>query len=425
MTPQEKREVFKQSMLVIEKIEAVSLVHGDTKDLQVYMQEEEHVIKDEKHKKTMVSNWLTYIRRRQFVPALVASCILLFFGTTSMLAEESLPGDSLYSFKVSINESVRDLTAVSDEAKAKLAVEMTSRRLQEAAVLSAQGKLDEKSKKILQDKFAKKADEVKNRVASLVSKNNLNAAQEVVVDFESALQAHELILASLSIAPHTKGEDGSISEVSVSTDAPVIPPAQQPATAEVAALEAMVPIPAPSVSTLLASVQSELDTVKTTRINIQEKVQASILATAPASSTAPASQHIVAQLLIESNLKEARFLIQDIHAELASYPFGPSTVDFAQKRLGDASSTIDLIVMHAKNANFNDANLEVRKLQRNLAEVETVLKLEKNSKDRKENIDFAAIINASTLSHTSSSTSTVPQVVTSPEAAKNSAPTQP
>ncbi|MFM2383986.1 MAG: hypothetical protein RIQ72_558 [Candidatus Parcubacteria bacterium] len=412
MTSQEKREVFKQSMLVIEKIEAVSLAHGDTKEFSALIQDQGDVSvlgAKSSGKKVFVSNWISYIKRRQFVPALVASFVLLFFGTTSMLAEEALPGDSLYSFKVSVNESVRDLTAVTDEAKAKLAVEMSSRRLEEAAVLSAQGKLDEKSKKILQDQFVKKADEVKNRVASLVSKNNLSAAQEVVVDFESALQTHELILASLSLTtqPDQVATVATISNPDTTETGGTV---ALSALHEASVIEA-VPAPTlPQVSTLLATVKSELDTAKNTRINIQEKVQAGLVASSQASSTVPSNQSTVAQMVIESNIKEARFMIQDIQTELLAFSFGQSTLDLVQSRLADASSTIESVIVLAKSGKFTEASTEIRKVQRNLGEVETVLKLEKNNKGAQNGaVDFAAIISASSQAQATSATSTIPQ----------------
>jgi hypothetical protein len=414
MTPQEKREVFKQSMLVIEKIEAVSLAHGDTKEFQALIQDQETIaILETKSfkssKKVFISNWISYVKRRQFVPALVASFVLLFFGTTSMLAEEALPGDSLYSFKVSVNESMRDLTAVSDEAKAKLAVEMTSRRLEEAAVLSAQGKLDDKSKKILQDQFAKQAGEVKNRVASLVSKNNLDAAQEVVVDFESALQTHELILASLSLATTQPDQAAAIATVTTTDTVQLDGTLALSAPIETPGMQAVPVLAAPQVSNLLASVKSELDTAKNTRINIQEKVQANLIANTPASSTVPSNQQTIAQMVIESNIKEARFMIQDIQAELLTFTFGQSTLNLVQGRLGDASSTIESVITLAKTGKFTEASTQIRKVQKSLGEVETVLKLEKNSRNAEGNaVDFAAIISAS-QAHATSATSTLPQ----------------
>jgi hypothetical protein len=421
MTSSEKKEVFQQSMLVIEKIEAVSLAHGDKKHLHTLLEDISgaEVQETEVHyspKKKLVTSWFAYIRRRQFVPALIASFILLFFGTTSMLADKALPGDSLYSFKVGVNESVRDLTAVTDEAKARLAVEMTSRRLQEAAVLSAQGKLDEKSKQILQEQFVKKAGEVKNRVASLVSRNNLSAAQEVAVDFESALQTHELILATLS--------SDTVDTTPVDQSRVAISSQKSIETPDLVTVDSFPATPTPQVSTLLATVKSELSSIKSSRIDIQERVQATLVTTFPASSTPNSTQS--ASVLIESNVKEIKFTVQDIERDLSTFAFSQSAIDLAKTRLSDASSTIEAITLFSKEAKFADAALLVRKVTQNLSELETLLKLEKNSKQAGGHIvDFAAIISGSATTHASSATSTAPDSTVTPGQVQGQTPVQP
>jgi hypothetical protein len=179
---------------------------------------------------------------------------------------------------------------------------------------------------------------------------------------------------------------------------------------EASVIEA-VPAPTlPQVSTLLATVKSELDTAKNTRINIQEKVQAGLVASSQASSTVPSNQSTVAQMVIESNIKEARFMIQDIQTELLAFSFGQSTLDLVQSRLADASSTIESVIVLAKSGKFTEASTEIRKVQRNLGEVETVLKLEKNNKGAQNGaVDFAAIISASSQAQATSATSTIPQ----------------
>lgn len=142
--------------------------------------------------------WATYINNRKFVPSLAIVALLFVTGGASLAAEGALPGDSLYSVKINVNEEVRGFTAVSPESKARVAVEATERRLQEAATLSAQGKLNKQTKNIVQSQFKKQAGQVRTQVASLVSENNLSAAQEVAVNYESSLKAHELILEKIS-----------------------------------------------------------------------------------------------------------------------------------------------------------------------------------------------------------------------------------
>lgn len=389
MTPEEKKEVFNQSLLVIEKIEAVSMSHGDK-----YSNETGMFAEMQKNKQAFAAQFLSYFKRRQFVPAFIAAFLLLFTGGASLLAESALPGDSLYSFKVNVNEPIKDLSAVSDEAKARVALEITERRLQEAAMLSAQGKLDQSNKKLLQDEVVKRAEQIRNRVASLVSNNNLDAAQEVAVDFESRLKTHELILESLA------GENGDPTMVSASiamvNDATSTNPSTQvpgsPSgvtfsnpTVPAARTTVVAKKPVTEVASLLLTVKSELDSATVARIGVQEKVTAQIAQ----NGTTTASQAI-SQSLIESNLKELKFMISDIENNLNTFPYSTSSVTIVKSRIGQASTTLTQLPVMLKNGQLTEAASTTRALLQGLTQIETVLKLEKNTKaslDGKVNIE--------------------------------------
>ncbi len=195
MTSEEKTDVYNRALSVIESIETA---HQNT------------FHNPKPIKSTFVSAWTLYIQERKFVPTLVIAAVLLVTGGTSLWAEKSLPGDSLYSLKLNVNEQIQGLAAVTPEAKAKFALEVTDKRLKEVAILSSQGKLDNQTRKIIETQLAKQAGQVQNQVASLVAVRNVKAAQEVAVNYESSLKAHELILQKISstqastsdLAPH-------------------------------------------------------------------------------------------------------------------------------------------------------------------------------------------------------------------------------
>ncbi|MES3005487.1 MAG: DUF5667 domain-containing protein [Patescibacteria group bacterium] len=181
LTSVEKSDILARTFSVIEGIEAVTTPVKTTQQFSFSS-----------------VTWSLYINNRKFVPSLVIVALLFVTGGASLAAEGSLPGDSLYSVKINVNEEVRGLTAVTPESKARVAVEATERRLQEAATLSARGQLNDQTKSIVQSEFKKHATQVQSRVASLVSENNLTAAQEVAVNYESSLRAHEIILEKIS-----------------------------------------------------------------------------------------------------------------------------------------------------------------------------------------------------------------------------------
>lgn len=181
MTAEEKEAVYNRALISIEKIESI---HHEEIKTPV--------------KSTFISAWYSYVQERKFIPALSVFGILLITGGASLFAESSLPGDSLYSIKVNLNENVRGLAAVTPEAKAKFALEITDKRLQEAAILSTRGQLNAENSEIVRQQILKQVGQVKNQVASLASTNNLKAAQSIAVNFESSLKAHELILEKIS-----------------------------------------------------------------------------------------------------------------------------------------------------------------------------------------------------------------------------------
>ncbi len=436
MTPEEKREVFKQSMLVIEKIEAVSLsarhnnedfakILGTGTNIEITTGGDRSNGPAFNKKSPIISTWITYIKKRQFIPALISAFVLLFTGGASMLADQALPGDSLYSFKLNVNEPIRELTAITNEAKAKLAVEVTERRLQEAAVLSAEGRLDENNKNILQDQFVKHADQIRNRVASLVASNNLGAAQEVVVDFESALKTHEIILEKLSV----DSGDGVIAAIGTSTtaiahntastsDAGVntsgstenIASSTQLATNIVPAntnskIANAKRVNKAGVVSLLQAVKLELGTTKIARIGIDEKVMAAFANNSNVvASTSPLET--TPMQVIESNIRELKFTISDIKNDISLNKYSTSTVALANKRLDIASTSLASIIDLLKKSQITEAASTSRATLQNLTELQTILKLDKGTKSLDTKIDFASLLNNDQEDKTNTATST-------------------
>jgi hypothetical protein len=257
---------------------------------------------------------------------------------------------------------------------------VTQTRLQEAAVLSVQGRLDEPNKKLLQDQFTKHAEQIRNRVASLVSRNDLNAAQEVVIDFESALKTHEYILEKLAVtqSAHAMLASGQVSTVGLAQDSSVATGALalDPSITSMSLMATQPVDPTSDVSGFLTAIKTELDSTMTTRIGIEEKVTASLAVNPSATSTTPSSIE-----LVESHIRELRFTLTDIQAELKSFAYSPTTVELATSRIGSASSSIEQITRLMKTNKIIEAVTLSRDTLKSLSEVETILKIEKNSGD--------------------------------------------
>lgn len=434
MNPEEKREVFKQTMLVIEKIEAVSLAHGD---LNRAMRPTSAFAEDENLFANTVSKgnseirrqnqsgfmraasvWVSYVRQRQFIPALLTAVVFLFTGGTSVLAERSLPGDSLYSIKVNVNEPIRELAAVSTEAKANVAVEATERRLQEAAVLSAEGRLDESNTKILQNQFSKNASQVRNQVASLTASNDDLAAAEISEKFAITLSAHSKILGTLAGGDSVSADILAISPVdtpasstpldTISTNVTIASsgdPVTPTSTPSVVATITSSPLPpvqsvttgalSAPVNSLLQAVKAELDTTKTTREGIEAQANATIANTqADQPSTAT-------KAALDSVIQGIKFSLNDITTELDAHKFdtkafvyAPTTVEFAKKRIDAANIALTDINNLAKENLYAEAVKKGRVSSRSLSEVLVVLKIEKSTKGSLEGkLSITSLIN--------------------------------
>ena len=129
--------------------------------------------------------------------AVIATIVLVAGGGTSFAAESALPGDVLYGVKVNVNEEVRGVLAVSDEAKAHLAAELAERRLQEAAELASEGRLTAEAQAQIESRFNAHVANFENKTNKLTAKGKARSAAELSSNFEASLKARGQILDAL------------------------------------------------------------------------------------------------------------------------------------------------------------------------------------------------------------------------------------
>lgn len=141
---------------------------------------------EKKHAFAHGLRWM-FSRRATYVTA-VAFVLVVATGTQATLAaEHAIPGDILYPVKVSVAEPVALALTTSGEKKAKLATRFASRRVQEASVLSAQGKLDEKTATELAVRFDTHVDLIAKETATIEAKGDVTEALAVRTDLEQDL----------------------------------------------------------------------------------------------------------------------------------------------------------------------------------------------------------------------------------------------
>lgn len=135
-------------------------------------------------------SWFTFAHR----PIAAALVLVMVFGSgVSYAAENALPGDALYTVKTYINEPTRVALATSAEAKAEVQIELAERRIEEAAVLAAEGRLDEETEDNLAVAFESHAEAVAEHIAE-ADADDEGISMELASRFENRLAAHENIL---------------------------------------------------------------------------------------------------------------------------------------------------------------------------------------------------------------------------------------
>lgn len=145
--------------------------------------------------------WFSFTWIKQPVAAALA-LVFIFGSGVSYAAESALPGDALYSVKTKINESVKVALATDTEAKASVQMELAERRIEEAAALAAENRLDAETQQSLAVAFETHAQNATAEVA-VIDENDASAAAEITSRFETRLAAHEEVLALVSDADAT------------------------------------------------------------------------------------------------------------------------------------------------------------------------------------------------------------------------------
>lgn len=129
--------------------------------------------------------------------SLAALLLFVVAGAGSVSAAQgALPGDLLYTVKVSINEKVQVALAPSTAAKAEVEASLAARRVEEAEALASQGRLDATTTMALAANFDSHAQAAAD-LADAAQASDPGAGVDVKTTLAASLQAHGEILAKL------------------------------------------------------------------------------------------------------------------------------------------------------------------------------------------------------------------------------------
>lgn len=133
-----------------------------------------------------------YPNQKNMVNTKIFATMLVIIASimgTSFAAEQSLPGDSLYAFKVEVNESVRGALTFGAEAEAKWEIEKIERRAREKMELEAQAELTTTAEAEIESRSQTSADKVEAIIVRLQAEGKAEAATSLEGGLNTALKA--------------------------------------------------------------------------------------------------------------------------------------------------------------------------------------------------------------------------------------------
>jgi|GEM_PF-5036954 len=153
-------------------------------------------------------NLFSYFAYSRYALAGLVMFVLSGVGVISA-AEGAAPGDILYPVKVGITEPMRDVLAVSAEAKAEWESKKTERRLKEAETLALRGELDEPRRIALQAQFERHSDKFNSAVAAIpdASTSTMEKALRSKLVFDTVVTSRVKVFEELQERPEVPERD--------------------------------------------------------------------------------------------------------------------------------------------------------------------------------------------------------------------------
>ena len=140
------------------------------------------------------------IRLAHHKPISFAFALVLCLGVgTTYASEGALPGDVLYPIKVNVSEKVQGALAVATEDKVHWNATLTTRRLEEAEMLAAQGRLTPTVSAEIESQLNTSAENFNEHIVALAQASSNDAfVADAQSNLEASLDAHANVLRALS-----------------------------------------------------------------------------------------------------------------------------------------------------------------------------------------------------------------------------------
>lgn len=170
-------------------------------------------IKNNTPKSVLVSPWYSFnvIHSRSFGAVFSLMLVVLVGYNTFIFAENSLPGDKLYSLKVDVIEPIQYSIALDQVSKANLDVHNFDTRLREAELLEVSGKLSDTVLVDLENRINSHSESFNLIVNNIDSTSEINENSDVRINFEAKVNAHSRIIEK--IEADSSSENGNIRKI--------------------------------------------------------------------------------------------------------------------------------------------------------------------------------------------------------------------
>lgn len=145
------------------------------------------------------------------------SIVLISSTAVSLAAETTVPGDSLYSIKIHLNESFMSALAPSNEGQARLSARLAIRRADEVVQLETSGKLTEENSTYLSKEFSQEIKNTADRTATLNNKGNTQHADDVNASLAVSLAGEAQALGAVD-SVHSKSARAFLTKIVVTSE---------------------------------------------------------------------------------------------------------------------------------------------------------------------------------------------------------------
>lgn len=156
----------------------------------------------------------SFLTKKAMTGSIVAAVMVLFGGGTSFAAEGSLPGDTLYPIKTSVNEEVVSMVKVSNKSQAKWDIRRSERRLEEIEKLAAKGEISQEAKTEAKTRLESHIEDVKKNIEEMEKEGDSESSFEIASGLETSLKAHQRVLEKIQAKSEQENEVEAETETS-------------------------------------------------------------------------------------------------------------------------------------------------------------------------------------------------------------------